>query len=319
MKSFDHSVAVAIVVVSVAIASCGQPPATPSPAAASALPTPVVSQAELQQWIRFRAAYGLRFDLEWVISVANDAAASSQPYGVPLLPRELEQVTKSNLSIDRVLPIARAYAEDFPEFGGAWLELPRVVLGFAGDVTERRAEAAAIFGDKVIVREVQFALADLERFMAEIVADEAWFNSVGAQVVDIGVDEAMNAVQVHLAVPDETIERAARVRFDDIGWLNFTYDGPGPWTGPVGDLEISVVDGDGRPVAVACLVGSTDPRVQAETSMFAADGRCFFRDLAAVEWSIRVTYDVGPESLFAVERYVVRGGAVERATLVVGS
>ena len=300
------------------VAGCGQNPATPTPTVASAQPTPVVSQAELQVWIRFRLVYGLRTDVEWVVAIATNPAASSAGYHVPMLPFELQLVDKANLSGAALLPAARGYADDFPEFAGAWLELPRVVLAFTGMLTERRAEVEAFFSDKVIVREVQFTLAELQGFMAAVVADEAWFSSVGGEVVDIGIDQAMNSVSVHIRSPDEVIERQARERFSDTGWMQFTYDGPGPWKGPVGNLEVTVVDRNGKPAAVACLIGSTDPRVQAETSMFAPDGKCFFQDLAAVKWGLRVTYDFGGDSQIVLADYLVPAAGVERATVVVG-
>jgi hypothetical protein len=277
-----------------------------------------VSQEELQAWVRFRVLYGLRFDIPWILGVANDPTASDL-YRVPLLPAELQQVVDASWSADDLLPKARAFADDDPDFAGAWIELPRVVVAFAGDVPERRAQTEGLFGDRVIVRDARFSLAQLEGFMATVTADKTWFTSVGGEVVDIGIDEAMNIVRIHTRLPDETIERAARERFGDSGWMEFSYDGPAPWKGPLGDLEITVVDKSGEPAAVLCLVGTTDPRVQGETSMFAADGKCFFQDLAAVKWGLRVVYDFGGESQTVLADYLVPAAGVERATIVVGS
>lgn len=319
--AFSIGAATAIALLAPAVmllGGCDQPPTTPTTSQASAQATAVVSQQELQSWIRFRLVYGLRADVEWALAVANDPTASSEIFGVPLLPSELEQVGEAIVSAQGLVSIARGYADDFPEFAGTWLELPRVVLAFSDRVPEHRVEVDALFGDKAIVREVQFSLVQLQLFIKTMGADRAWFSSVGAEVVDFGIDEALNSVQVHLRSTDPAIEGSARERFGDTGWMQFTYDGPGPWKGAVGDLEVTVVDTDGQPAAVECLLGTVDPRVQDEKFSFAADGKCFYRDLAAVKWSLRVDYDGQPGGEPVITDFLVPPDGVERATVVVG-
>ena len=211
-----------------ALTACDGPPSTAPTAPDVVESTPAFSQAELQSWIRFRSAYGLRADVQFVIEMASDPAVSREPFDVPLLPGELESIGKANASAQALLPIATAYADDFPEFGGAWLELPRVVIAFTAGVPQRRIEAAGIFQDHVIVREVRFSLEGLQRSVGAIQLDHAWFETVGAHLVDVGVDLLHNAVSVHIRYLDAAVEAKARDRFGDTGWMLFTYDGPPP-------------------------------------------------------------------------------------------
>lgn len=277
-----------------------------------------VSPEQLEAWVQFRRVYGLVHDVGWILAVANNPAATSANYDVPLLPFEQEQVQAANTTGHDLLPVARAFADDAPEFAGAWLELPRVVLAFNDRVPEHEADARALFFDKVIVRGATFSLSELEAFMAPVAADEAWFESAGARVMDIGIDEALNIVRIHVQTPVEGLEAAARERFGDTGWMRFSYAGPGPWTGPVGDLEITVIDKRGNPAPARCLAASPDPRVQAEKVLVDMAGKCLFRELAAVEWRARIDSEDGStEPVF--EAYMIPAGGVVQATVVIGN
>ena len=287
-------------------------------APSSEQPATPVSAQELQSWIRFRTLYGLRADVDFVLQLAHDPAASVDPYDVPLLPAELQIVAAAQSSAQTLVLVARQYGQDFPEFAGAWLELPRVVLGFSDGIAERRAEVQSLFGDKVLVQESRFSLHELQAFMASVESDRAWFSTVGAEIVDIGIDEMLNKVRVHLRAPVRSLEDQARERFSDTGWLGFTYSRPGPWQGPVGGLEVAATDTSGQRAPVTCLLGSTDPRVQDEKIVDGPDGKCVFENLPAVTWSLRVDYDAGGQSDTEIVDVVVSADRVEQVHVVVG-
>jgi hypothetical protein len=273
---------------------------------------------DVQSWIRFRGIYGLQADAEWAVAVARNPAASDD-FGVPLLPSEAQQVVDAASSAERLLPSAERYAATFSGFAGAWLDLPHVVIAFTGPTTDRRTEAAALFGSQVEVREVQYTLGELEAFFASVQSDTDWFPSIGEELVDTSLDLAANRVSLHLRSPDPAAEMLIAERFHDSGWMAFTYDGPAPWTGPRGDLEVTVVEAGGHPAAVDCLIGSTDPRVQQEQFGFVDDGRCFYEDLPAVKWTLRIDYDGENEAQTVFRDFVVKPNDVQRATVVVSA
>lgn len=300
----------------VAMAGCGETPTT-SPVVPSPLAS-AVSREQIQAWITFRLVYGLRADVEWVVEVANDPAATDI-FGTPLLLFEAQHVTDAQQRAANLVSTARGYGNRFPdEFAGTWIEGPLVVLAFSSEIEVHRANAASLFGEKVVVRAVQFSLRELEPFAAKVTDDRGWFETLGAELVDADVDEMLNVVNVHLRWPDPSVETQARARFGDTGWMAFTYDGPPPWTGPRGGLEITVVDRHGHPASVECLLGSPDPRVQQEEFSAPADGKCFYEDLPAVKWSLRVDYESEAGLMTAFEEFQVSAGRVERATVVVG-
>ncbi|HET7180615.1 MAG TPA: hypothetical protein VFI15_00120 [Candidatus Limnocylindrales bacterium] len=227
-----------------------------------------------------------------MLTVAADPAASFDPYHVPLLPNELAAVAKSDASADSLLPVVRDYADDFPGFAGAWLDSPRVAVAFTDATPERLVEIHALFGDHVLVRVAEFDLTTLQDHVRTIRADSTWFVTAGTKLIDASADVAQNRVQVHVPYPDPAAEASVRAHFGDSGWMVFAYDGPAPWTGPLGGLHVTIRDEAGAPVAAQCLLATNDPRVQDETTVYSEGGECFFDDLPAVAWTLRIDYDL---------------------------
>ena len=126
-----------------------------------------------------------------------------------------------------------------------------------------------------------------------------------------------NVVDVHIRFPDAAIEAQVRDRFADTGWMHFTYDGPPPWQGPVGGLDVTVVDRAGKAIPVDCLVGATDPRVADERTSYGAEGRCAFEDLASVTWTLRIDYDLDGEHHTALQQYAIPPGGVLRDKITI--
>jgi hypothetical protein len=272
----------------------------------------------IQSWLQFRRVYGLRADLEWVLTVARDPTASVL-FEVPLLPFELDQVARANSTAQSLVSPARAYGNQFPEeFAGAWIEGSVVVLALTDRLEAHRTAVAALFGDKVVARQARYTLRELKALAGAVASESQWFPTVGADLVDADVNELLNAVEVQYRAPSTAVEPVIRAMFGDAGWIHLTYAGPGPWTGPVGDLELTVVDRDGHPVHVECLLRTLDPRVAGEhLPQDVPDGKCRDTDLPAVKWLVDVTYTHDGDETTITKELVVPPAGVARSTLVI--
>lgn len=304
----------------VLLGGCGDAP-TPPPASASPAPqaSSAVSREQLQSWISFRLVYGLRSDLEWVVAVANNPAASDEIFDVPLLPDELARVGEAISSAQNLVSVARGYGNQSPdEFAGAWIELPTVVLAFSDRIGEHREEIAALFGDRVVARLVRYSLRDLQTFAGRVGAERAWFPTVGVEFIQADIEEQFNVVEFSYRAPNAGVAALIRERLGQPDWLRLDYWGPGHWTGPVGDLELTVVDHDGQPVAIECLLRTLDPRVTTENApREIQDGRCFDKALPAVEWTAEITYVDDGASTTISRTFVVPAGGVVRLEVVI--
>ena len=247
-------------------------------------------EADIEFWIRFRDVYDLETDRQWVLAVFRDPSASSAQFGVPLLPAERAHVGKAHASAQNLIPFAHRYAAAYPEFAGLWLENPILVLGFTDNVAEHGAELGRIFGSKVEVRAARHTLRDLREFAARIKADDAWFKTIDVEVIDASLDEMANGIYLYYRAPTEAVEALIRARYSDPDWLSFDWAGPALWTGPWGDLQLTVVDGDGRPVAAAFIIRSSTPGVIPIGPSELEDGKFNDIGMAAVEWVIELTY-----------------------------
>jgi hypothetical protein len=88
-----------------AVASPTGPQSTESVAASISLP--------VKDAIRFRTEFGLRGDLAYVAQVARDPAATSD-FGVPLLPAEVADLLRRQVSGTEVCPTARCLRPTTP-------------------------------------------------------------------------------------------------------------------------------------------------------------------------------------------------------------
>lgn len=306
------------IAVAIAATGCIDRSRMPSFAPTASPASSEIPRDQVAAWMLFRSVYGLRADAEWAVAVANDPRSVGAELGVPLLPSELEQVAAANSSAQRLSSIARSYGNRFPKaFGGSWLEGPVVVLAFDDDLELHRAEVTALFGNKVDVRSARYSLAELHTFLAAVNEQGDWFSTIGAELHGADVNEPANTVEVHYLGPGEGIAPLISARFAPSSWLTPVYDGPLPWTGPVGNLELTVVDSRGRPIAVECLLYTTDPRVRHEDLRDFPDGKCVFQSIPAVEWSVEVTYDMGGEEKTVTKNLVVPAGGTVRSKLTV--
>jgi hypothetical protein len=138
---------------------------------------------------------------------------------------------------------------------------------------------------------VRFSLRQLYSWVLDVARKEAWFKTVGVDLVEVDAEQTLNAVEVSYR-GDQATESQILARFGNPDWMQFDYRGPGPWTGPVGDVELKVFDANGRPAAYECLFTSLDPRFSSESpprEIF--DGKCFQQALPAIRWRVDITYE----------------------------
>jgi hypothetical protein len=181
---------------------------------------------------------------------------------------------------------------------------------------EHRAAIQALFGPNVVVRQVQFTLRELNIWAADVGEQSAWFETIGAHLVEADAEQTLNRVEVSYRGPDQAVEALILARFGNPPWIEFDYRGPGQWTGPRGDIELTVVDAAGRPAVYECLFSSLDPRVEREflpRDIF--DGECFQRGLASVLWRVDITYDRGTERVTVSREVSVPPNGVARLTV----
>jgi hypothetical protein len=128
-----------------------------------------------------------------------------------------------------------------------------------------------------------------------------------------------NVVLVLYTAPDRSVESHIRARFGNPGWIDFEYDGPGPWMGPRGDIELTVVDRDGRPFpSFECVFTSLDPRVLHEwPPRHGSDGKCFERALEAVQWRVDITYERDGEQVTVSREVTVSANGVAQVNVVI--
>lgn len=258
----------------VAASGCGEGTSSGQTAAAAIAPVqqespPIVSEKEVSEAIEFRQQYGLRADRTWVRAVADDPAAQIgiPEYGVPLLPDEFNDLVARRWDPD-LLEQVRGYGLLFPDdFGGAGinLEASGAIIYFKNRVDRHRAALFNLVpaGSAVEVREVEWSLGDLKGFVERVLADKAWFDSIGVTVKAFGhIDD--NAVQLTFRGPEEAAGMIEE-HFGNPTWLNAYWTGALPWEGPRADLTITVTDTNGQPVKnVRCDFTPVDPTVDVD-------------------------------------------------------
>ena len=252
--------------------------------------------AELARAIAFRSRFGLRSDRDWVETVARDVAAQMavHEFGFPLLPFEVADLASRRWD-PNLLADVTGYGFLFPEvYAGAYINLEAggVVVEFSGPVERHRTALANLLpdGSAVDVREVEWSLAELERFIGRVEADQAWFSSIG---VTAKVGHRVNENWVFVKFkgrPDA--ERLIEDRFGSPSWLDAEWDGPPPWAGPRATLVIKVRDQRGRPLpGLWCDAQPVDPMVDDPgEDVIATDegGICDLRTRPATVYRIRL-------------------------------
>lgn len=225
---------------------CAEPPAASSPTPTVAA-TPELDLAT-RAAVQFRTSFGLRADLEFIRTVARDPAASNE-FGVPLLPAEVADIRRRGANADRVVPIVQRYAAEHPAaFGGLWIDQEHggiVTVLFTQDAELHGRELAGrLAGVGVVaIRSARYSESELRALQDRIVADEAWFKTIPAQLRGVGVDVTKNAVEIDISTANPRITELIVARLGipaDAVVVNS--DGTGVALEPWGTIRGRIVD-----------------------------------------------------------------------------
>jgi hypothetical protein len=185
-----------------------------SPLAASPVSPTVAATPELdlatRAAVQFRTSFGLRADLEFIRTVAKDRAASNE-FGVPLLPAEVADLHRRGANADRVVPIVQRYAAEHPAaYAGLWIDQEHggiVTVAFTEDAELHGRELAGrLAGVGVVaIRSARYGESELRALQDRIVADDAWFKTIPAQLRGVGVDVTKNAVEIDISTANPRI------------------------------------------------------------------------------------------------------------------
>jgi hypothetical protein len=258
----------------------------------SAQPSIETTEEDIAFWTLFRHVYGLEEDRAWVLNVANDPSATRHSFGVPMLARERAQVAQANASGQNLVPAANRFAAEFEGFAGLWLENQLLVIAFADQASAREAEARRLFGPLVDVRPARHSLRELRGFMQQLRSDAEWFMGVDVEVIDVSLNEALNGVNLYYRAPSATVETLIRQRYEEPDWLVPEWAGARPWTGPWGDLQLTVVHTNGQPVDGSFVLHPLDPGSTAFGPAFLEAGKFANAGMAAIDWIVEINYVV---------------------------
>jgi hypothetical protein len=249
----------------------------------------------------------LRADRPWVESVSANPAALNDT-GVPLLPSELAELGRAVQSTQPLITLLTWYGERHPDlYAGVVVEGRRAVLLMKGDPALHQATLRAIPGgsDAIDVRSVKWSKAELEKFAGEVRQQEAWFESVGADLVAAD-PSLLNIVRVLFLAARGDLAPEIASHFGNPEWLRPEWEGPLPWRGPRGTMITTVVDGSGKPLEGAqCAWIPVDPSIDADSALaFSTDSRGICRN------------DYLPATTYRVEVSINKAGG---GTVVIGT
>lgn len=285
--------------------------ATDSPPAVAS-PSSAPTESEIEEAVRFRREFGLPSDRAWVEQVAADPASAEglEVYGIPLLPAEVADLLERIGNQRDITPIIMRYGATQPDtWAGMYIDQAAggaVVAQFTRDLErhERQLRALLPAGARFEVREVRWTRAELDRFAGEIIAEQDWFTTLGLEFYAAEVEEEANLVRVRYRGVRDEREGVIAAHFGAPDWLLLVATPP-PWTGPTGDLTIQIVDRDGKPAAMTCLIGTADPGVPSGGDAMGSgeDGICQWDDLPAVRFHITITASTdGDEDIIVDDR-----------------
>jgi hypothetical protein len=228
------------------LAGCAGPPATSSPSP-SVTATPELDLATAAA-VQFRTSFGLRADLEFIRAVAKNPAASNE-FGVPLLPAEVAEINRRGANADRVGPIVRAYAAEHPAaFGGMWIDQEHgglVTVAFTEDADLHGRELATrLAGVGVVaIRSARYSERELRALQDRVVAEDAWFKTIPAQLRGVGLDVTKNAVEIDISTANLRITELIVARFGiPADAIVVNSDGTGVALEPWGTIRGKIVD-----------------------------------------------------------------------------
>jgi hypothetical protein len=242
----------------IAFAAIGCSPssdASPAPTQQPTIDVPVESpsSAELDA-IRERTDFGLRADLAYVRAVAANPLASSDEFGVPLLPAELAELNSRAANVDAIRDVVIAYTEANPsEFAGIYIDQQHggiLTTIWTANVALHEAAIRALVrpGAPVAFRSAKYPLTELHALQDRISGDWNWMRAFRIAPVGVGVDQIANRVKVDVSSANAN---AAALIFAHYAvpadMIVVVSDGTGAALLPWGTVRGRVLDSAGQP------------------------------------------------------------------------
>jgi hypothetical protein len=260
----------AVLVLAFVVAGCSRPMTSPTPRPSQAAEAPTVDPTsplpptptpaptigplpsdldpDLRDAIEMRRMYGLRFDLGYVQSVAEDPAAYDL-IGFPMTKAEGEQMARDMAEQDRVIRAIYGHpAAD--EFGGLYIDrdvMPGVVVAlFTRNVAVHEAAIREELGETELfaTRQVEYSKRELDSIKERIShdMDGPWVLEIPAVLTSVGVHISKNVV--HIGVSSAARDAAAIIaaHYDLGDRISIESDGTGamliPWESVTGNVTL---------------------------------------------------------------------------------
>lgn len=230
----------------------------PTQQATIAAPLETPSAAELEA-IRYRTDFGLRSDLAYVRAVAANPAASSEEFGVPLLPAELAELNNRAANVDAIRDVVIGYtAAHSDEFAGIYLDQKNgglLTTMWTANVALHEAAIRALVrpGAPIAFRSATYPLSELRTLQDRISGDWNWMRSFAIAPVGVGVNEMENRVDVDVSSANGNAPALILAHYAvPAGMIAVASDGTGAALLPWGTVRGHVLDSLGKaPGAVA--------------------------------------------------------------------
>jgi hypothetical protein len=201
-----------------------------------------------------------------VRTVAADPGADRTTFGVPLTVAEVAELWRRSWTAEGLKDAILPYALAQPDYGGAWIDHERgglFVVQFSSSLLEHQAAILPLTrpGAAYEVRQVRWSQAELDVAKSRISGDSAWFETLPAYLLGVGLDIRANRVTIEVSSADPEVATRIWTHYglgSDI--LTVTSDGTGVLLMDPGALAIRAVDRAGKPVVGLACVVSTDAK-----------------------------------------------------------
>jgi hypothetical protein len=242
----------------------------------TALPTPLLTEAELRRSILFRGAFGLRSDPSWIIAVAADPASErgETDFGVPLLPDEIRDLLRRTHATLEIVDVILDYGRTIPD---DWIGLEtvsksggQVVVAVRRDADRHHEVLSRLLpeGSQFYVRFVEHSAEELNQFAARVRADRAWFETIGTRLLGVEVKPVVGVADIMFTGLDSSRSSDIIAHFGGHPWIRTSWASIPQWTGSRGDLIIEADDPEGRPVkGLECAYWAVDPAARYGSSI----------------------------------------------------
>lgn len=291
---------VTILVVAGCADSSGRTPSGPSPATETTA-TSTLTPAQVAESREFRETYGIRADDRWISIVSADPSSQEgvDMFGVPLLPWELDNLLARNSAAVEVGQVVAEYGMTVPEdWHGSYIDPSAgstVVVEVYRNVDVHRAALGRLLSPAALweVREVAPRILEQIAFVERVRSEEGWFDTVDARLLHVGTNSMDGGiVELTYISMRRDLDVEIRAHFAAPEWVRIDWAGEPPWDGPVGDLVILAVDGQGRPVpGLMCAPGDGD----GVGLVTAPDGSCRYPGAPARETRVRLIGGIDSE------------------------